>query len=187
MGNNKSYYTPKEVAELLMVSTSAVRQWSEKGELKAMITAGGHRRFRPTDIEAFARQKGITLNLPGSEQQKVLIIDDDELFCELLTDFFASIENVTTQICQSGFEAGLALRQFKPEAVILDLYMPGIDGFNVCQLIKQDPALASIKVIAVSGDASDENRQKIMNLGAEACLEKPLSMDKLLKLLNIEP
>lgn len=60
---DKNHLTPKEVAELLMVSTSAIRLWTEKGEIKALVTAGGHRRFKIEDIQQFARDTFVLSSL----------------------------------------------------------------------------------------------------------------------------
>lgn len=83
-----------------------------------------------------------------------------------------------------GFEAGLKLANFKPELVVLDLFMPELDGFNVCKQIKKDAATKNIKIIAISGIDTEESRQKILDRGAGFFLPKPLEMGKLKKELK---
>jgi excisionase family DNA binding protein len=181
----KNYLTPNQVAELLMVSPSAIRLWSEKGELKALLTAGGHRRFKLADIKAFAIQRNIELNIENESQFKILIVDDDAPFAEFLdTALSVKFNELEIKISHNGFDAGIQLKEFKPSIVLLDLMMPGIDGFQICQQIKQDPLLKHIRVIAMSGDVNSKNKQKIIKAGAEACLEKPIKIDELGKLLN---
>lgn len=186
----KSYLTPNQAAELLMVSPSAIRLWSEKGDLKARLTAGGHRRFKLADIEDFAQQRNIELNVAEDKKVKILIVDDEEMFAELLETVlvlqFNELEfsEAEVKISLNGFDAGIQLKAFAPNIVLLDLMMENIDGFQICQQIKQDPLLKHIRVIAMSGNASTRNRQEIIKAGAEALLEKPINIAELTKQLN---
>ncbi|MBL4911335.1 MAG: response regulator [Alteromonadaceae bacterium] len=186
----KSYLTPNQAAELLMVSPSAIRLWSEKGDLKARLTAGGHRRFKLADIEDFAQQRNIELNVAEDKKVKILIVDDEEMFAELLETVlvlqFNELEfsEAEVKISLNGFDAGIQLKAFAPNIVLLDLMMENIDGFQICQQIKQDPSLKHIRVIAMSGNASTRNRQEIIKAGAEALLEKPINIAELTKQLN---
>ena len=190
MIHEKSYLTPKEVAELLMVSTSAIRTWTEGKLLKAMVTAGGHRRFKLEDIQKFAKERNITLNLPVNiakeEQIRILIFDDEPLFSEYLSDALTSeSDRIVTKISPNGFDAGIRLHDFSPAIVLLDLYMPGIDGYRVCKQIKQNPEFTHIKVIAMTGNHNAEVEDMLISAGAEACIAKPFDMEKLCELLKL--
>jgi len=182
----KSYLTPNNVAELLMVSPTAVRQWAEKGELSALMTPGGHRRFLPSEVERFARRRGLTLNQGESEDLKILIVDDEPDFSEYLIELFESLDgSVLTETARDGFSAGLKVRKFKPQIVLLDLMMPGLDGFQVCRLLKSDPATKSIRIIVMTGYASPENIDNALLAGAEACINKPVDTAVLLQHLGL--
>lgn len=181
----KSYLTPKQVAELLMVSVSAIRLWAERGEIKAMVTAGGHRRFKLEDVKQFAKDKNIQLNVEIDKHFKILIVDDEQMFAEYLQEALeSSLVDVQVRISLDGFDAGVKLRDFSPNVVLLDLMMPTMNGFQVCKQIKQDPLYRYIRVIAMSGNASQKNKQRIMEAGAEACLAKPIEIQELLLLLH---
>ncbi len=65
MNSLKSYLMPKDVGRMLRVTSATVRLWAESGELKAHMTAGGHRRFALEDVEQFARDKHVELNNPA--------------------------------------------------------------------------------------------------------------------------
>ncbi len=187
MFSTKSYLTPNQVAELLMVSPSAIRLWAEKGQLKTMTTVGGHRRFKLDDIKQFAIENNIQLNLEESDKQRILIVDDEPLYAGFIKDALSlEYENIDIEICYNGFAAGLKVNCFKPTIIILDLMMPAIDGFEFCNQIKQDPLLNHIRIIAITGYVTEENQQKIIKSGAEICLEKPLNIGKLIKQLNLE-
>lgn len=182
----KSYLTPNQVAELLMVSPTAVRQWAEKGELNALTTPGGHRRFLPGEVDRFARKRGLTLNPGNSGALRVLIVDDDAQLTHYLVELLNGFEDeVATETASDGFAAGFKVREFEPHVVLLDLMMPGLNGFQVCRLLKAEPNAKAIHIIAMTGYPSPENVKKILSSGAEVCLPKPIDEQVLLKHLGL--
>ncbi|MDH5425649.1 MAG: response regulator [Gammaproteobacteria bacterium] len=177
--------TPNEVAELLLVSPTTVRFWAQKGSLKALTTPGGHRRFKYEDIEEFAESRGMSLRgNPG--MTRILIIDDEAEFGSFLVDFLSKYKNVEVELASYSFEAGLKFRSFKPHVVLLDIMMPGINGFQICQMMKTDRALKNIRIIGMTGYPSDENVEQMLSAGAEACLKKPIDTAELLSVLNLK-
>lgn len=183
----KRYLTPNEVAELLMVAPNTVRVWSEKGMLQAQTTAGGHRRFRASDVERFLRERGG--EPPADRPLRVLIVDDDAALARYLTAWLSGLEErkVITAAAANGFAAGHMFHAFNPDVILLDLMMPGVDGFQACRQIKADPLGAAIRIIAMTGDPSPENVAAILAAGAEECLAKPIDEDRLLALLGANP
>jgi excisionase family DNA binding protein len=186
---NKSYLTPNQVAELLMVSPTAVRQWAEKGDLAALMTPGGHRRFLPREVERFASVRGLTLNHENiSGKLRVLVVDDDALLLSYLTCLLEEFsDQVIIETAKDGFEAGLKLSEFAPQVVLLDLMMPGLNGFMVCERLKADPKMSSIRVIAMTGYPSAENDKNIVAAGAEVCLPKPIDAELLIEYIGLTP
>lgn len=183
---SKTYLTPNQVAELLMVSPARVRQWAEKGELVASTTPGGHRRFRPDDVECFARSRGLQLNLQQKDVQRLLIVDDDTQLSSYLSELLRTVEPpLVTDMARDGFSAGLKVRKFKPQTILLDLKMSGLDGLQVCRLLKADPLTRPIKVIVMSGYLTPEAEEDALLAGAEACLSKPINVKRLMQLLGL--
>jgi excisionase family DNA binding protein len=184
----KPYMTPYEVAELLMVAPVTVRAWAQKGLLRSRTTPGGHRRFRREDVEHFARASGVCLAPAKSDALRVLIVDDNPLCADLLNELLlASVKPVATAIAYDGFEAGSKIHTFRPDVVLLDLIMPGLDGFRVCRQIKQGAATSAVRVIAVTGSPAPENQRRCLEEGAACCLGKPVNAEKLLAALAIDP
>jgi len=178
---NQVWLSPTEAARLLMVSPITVRAWARAGLLPSETTPGGHRRYRPAEVERFRRERA---RLRRHGPLRILVVDDNqamvEYLCELLTGLPAAIECETAG---DGFDAGGKLRSFAPDVVLLDLMMPGMDGFEVCRRIKEDPATAAVRVIAMTGHAGEDNERKILAAGAEACLTKPIEETRLAELL----
>lgn len=180
----RAYMTPNEVAELLMVSPVTVRHWAQKGGLKAVTTAGGHRRFLAEDVAAFARARG--MQLVTAEPQRVLIVDDNRSFAGYLAELLATLSNpLVVDVAHDGFDAGRKMQLFVPDIVLLDLKMPGLDGFAVCQQIKGDATTQHIRIIAMTGYFTPENDSNIRQAGAEICLAKPFDKKVLFQAMGL--
>jgi excisionase family DNA binding protein len=183
----KDYFTPNEVAQLFLVSPVTVRQWAQKGLLRAALTAGGHRRFLRQDLISFAQERGLTLNWLVRGKTRILIVDDDALLTPFLYEFLEGRPGIeAVDVAANGFEAGRKVHSFRPNLMLLDLMMPGMDGFTVCGNLKADPSTRNIRVLAMTGYPSAENIDRILRAGAEVCLEKPVDTDRLLDLLRLE-
>lgn len=182
----EAYLTPKEVARILMVSVAAVRHWAEKGELRARMTPGGHRRYIREDVERFAQKRNLQLHRPEQEAMRILVVDDDRQFAGCLGTLLKKFEGqVEVATAFDGFEAGLKLNEFHPDVVLLDIMMDGINGIEVCRKIKSHSSGEKIRVIAMTGYPSDENVGGMMEAGAEVCMQKPISRDELLHCLGL--
>lgn len=182
----KSYLTPNQVAELLMVSPTAIRLWADKGDLKALSTPGGHRRFLPSDVDHFAKKRGLTLNNGQSRFLRILIVDDDAQLSRYLVTLLEGLEDkVVIETASDGFAAGLKVIDFKPHILLLDIMMPYMNGIQLCLRLKKEPSTKAIRVIAMTGFPSPDNIDGIINAGAEACLTKPIDEKILLEQLGI--
>jgi len=183
---NRNYLTPHEVAEMLMVSPITVRQLAQKGALTAQTTPGGHRRFMSHDVERFAKERGLSLQLPDDNRLRVLVVDDDKQLSGYLSELLRSLPlDIVVDTADDRFSAGRIVQKFLPNIILLDLMMPGLDGFQVCKRLKADPTTKAIRIIAMTGFPSQENINRIIARGAEACLHKPIDKDALLSLLGV--
>ena len=174
-----TYLTPTEVARMLMVSPITVRQWAQKGLLDARTTAGGHRRFLKEEVERFARERGVRLD---DRQKTILVVDDDtQLNTYLVTLLQTQVEDLTVYSAADGFEAGRLVQQHKPEIVLLDIMMPGMDGVAVCRSIKSDPETAGALVVGMTGHFTPQVESRVLTAGAAVLLKKPFTSEELLE------
>lgn len=183
VATSKPYLTPNEAAGLLMVAPATLRVWADKGLLKAQTTAGGHRRFLREDVERFRHERDHDSESPATASRRILIVDDEAALTRYLTALLKDQISIDTAAASDGFTAGHLVHTFRPDVVLLDLMMDGLDGFQVCRQIKSDPTTRHIRVIAMTGYPTPENLERILVAGAEACLAKPLDDDRLLALL----
>lgn len=182
----KPFLKSSEVAELLRVEACTVRLWSRSGKLRGTTTIGGHRRFEYRDVETFAREHEIELANPQRGTLKILIVDDDKRMARSLKLMLAMADpDIELEVTHNGFTAGQMVEKFEPHVMILDLIMPGVDGFQLCKGLKGDPATKGIRIVAISGDASPSNSAKIVRLGAEVLLPKPIVKEDLLAAVGL--
>jgi len=118
------------------------------------------------------------------EKTKILIVDDDSTNVKILLEILDFEEEYITHSVSSGEECLQALPEFKPDVVLLDIMMPGIDGYEVCRRLKNDHTFADVKVIMLSGRAMKDEIHNGFAAGADQYLSKPFGMDELLHTLH---
>jgi excisionase family DNA binding protein len=172
-----------EAARILGVAVSSVSKWIDDGALPAGRTPGGHRRIERDDLVEFLRRQ--KLRIPpelGPNGPMVVIVDDERPVTSWLKSALAErFPRAEILEAHDGFAAGQIIGLNRPEVVLLDIHMPGIDGFEVCRRIKADPETAKTSVVAISGDTTPETRQRALDEGADSFLTKPLDLDVLLR------
>ena len=174
---DKPVFTTFEAAKLCHVSPLSIINWVNAGRLPAFRTPGGHRRIRREDLVRFMKDNGVPIpdELKGAAgRPRVLVVDDEPSVREVLSAHLASRANPYEVLTAAdGFEAGRIVASSRPDVVVLDLRMPGLDGFQVCRTIKGDPDTAATTVIAMTGYHDRETEARILQCGAVRCLAKP--------------
>jgi DNA-binding response OmpR family regulator len=118
--------------------------------------------------------------MPDSQQPySILIIDDEDSIRSLLR---LTLVRAGYEVIEAGSgEEGITLAQAKkPDLVLLDVMMPGMDGFAVCRFMRQDPALNNMPIIMLSARKDARSRQRSRQAGANGYLTKPWNPDELL-------
>jgi len=178
---NDEMFSIPQAAKNCSISRGTLWRYVKSGDLKAFLTPGGHHRILKEDLEFFMRERGIYFpDRDVHEDQKILIVDDDSRVQKYLHTMLSS-NGYGIELASDGFEAGVKTIQFKPDLMILDLFMPGMDGFEVCKQVKNNSNTAHIKILAYTGYDTKENRDRIMQAGADGYLVKPVGKSKLLE------
>ena len=106
-------------------------------------------------------------------RQRILVVDDDPSLAEMLTIVLRG-EGFDTAVVGDGTQALTAVRELRPDLVLLDLMLPGMDGLEVCRRLKANPATQMIKMLGITG--YPHLIPRLMAAGADACLTKPLAL-----------
>ncbi|MEJ2155176.1 MAG: response regulator [Desulfobacteraceae bacterium] len=116
-------------------------------------------------------------------QKKVLIVDD-ELSILVPLKFLLEKNNYRVDLAQSGKDALDRITQSKPDLVLLDIMLPDLDGYEIFQMIRENPEWDDIKVIYLSAKNRDVDIAKGLNLGVDAYVTKPFSNADLLEKIH---
>jgi DNA-binding response OmpR family regulator len=111
--------------------------------------------------------------------KRVLIVDDEPNIVISL-EFLIEQAGYEVAVARTGDEALAQIEGFLPDLVLLDVMLPGIDGFEVCQQVRETPAWAHIKIIMLTAKGREVEVAKGMALGANAYVTKPFSTKALL-------
>ena len=110
------------------------------------------------------KENGIATDALESGKRKVLIVDDDEELVELMVDVFARDGRFDIKAANNGFDAGMQVREFRPDLVVLDIMLPDINGREVCQRVRSDNTLEDVKIICISGMIEQDKVDDILSL-----------------------
>lgn len=187
----KTVFTTGEAAKICKVSQQTIIRCFDNGSLKGFRVPGSRfRRIPREQLYSFMRDNGIPTDALESGNRKVLIVDDDEELVELLVDVFQRDGRFDIRSANNGFDAGMQVKEFRPDLVVLDVMLPDINGKEVCQRVRSDDTLESVKIICISGMVEQSKVADLRAAGADDFMHKPFAVDQLLEracdLLEIE-
>ena len=148
----KQNYTPNDVGSLLGVHHNTIKNWIKGKQVIAFQTVGGHYRVPRREVVRLIKNRG--LPVPDELQGPmglVYIVDDDEIIRRAMEDSLSEDYEVYT--FSNGFEALMQIGRLKPDLLVLDIFMPGIDGFEMVRKLRLDEKLTNLRVIGMSGKA----------------------------------
>jgi len=116
-------------------------------------------------------------------KKKILIIDDTELMVRLITDILTEV-NYEVISASDGFEGLRKVTEEKPDLVILDIVMPGIDGFEVCKILRDDESNNLMPIIMLTSKDSEDDKLTGLELGADDYILKPFNCRELISRVN---
>lgn len=187
----KTVFTTGEAAKICKVSQQTIIRCFDNGTLKGFRVPGSRFRRIPRDqLFAFMKDNGIPTDALESGKRKVLIVDDDVELVELMVDVFERDGRFDVRSANNGFDAGMLVKEFRPDLVVLDVMLPDINGKEVCQRVQSDSNLEAVKIICISGMVEQDKIAELRVAGADDFLNKPFPIEKLLErscdLLDIE-
>ena len=178
----KTVFTTGEAAKICKVSQQTIIRCFDSGQLKGFRVPGSRFRRIPRDqLYAFMKDNGIPTDALESGKRKVLIVDDDADLVELLADVFERDGRFDIRTANNGFDAGMQVKEFQPDLVVLDVMLPDINGKEVCQRVRKDPTMPDVKIICISGMVEQDKVQDLKDAGANDFMQKPFTVDALLE------
>ncbi len=177
----KTVFTTGEAAKICKVSQQTIIRCFDSGQLKGFRVPGSRfRRIPREQLFAFMRDNDIPTDALESGKRKVLVVDDDRELVELIVDALERDGRFETKSVNNGFDAGMMVKEYRPDLIILDVMLPDINGKEVCVRVRSDNALEAVKIVCISGMVEEDKMAELKAAGANEFLQKPFEMDKLI-------
>lgn len=107
------------------------------------------------------------------ENKKILVIEDDTLNKKLVKAVLKNARSIVIEAADA--ESGISLaKKHKPDLILMDIQLPGMDGFEATRVIKKDPALRDIPIVALTSHTMDGDKKEAMHAGCVGHMEKPI-------------
>jgi len=115
---------------------------------------------------------------------KILIVDDDTTITELMRSL-VQMEGHKPTIVNNSLEAVEVAKTVKPDLITLDLMMPGLNGYELCEILHKDPMFSNTPIVIISAKDDAESKQKALIAGARDYITKPFDVDEFLEKIKI--
>ena len=137
------------------------------------------------------KDNGIPTDALESGKRKVLLVDDDADLLKLMTDVLEEDGRFEVRVASNGFDAGMMVKEYRPDMIVLDVMLPDINGKEVCHRVRADTTLEDVRILCISGMVEEDKVQELRLSGADDFLHKPFDIEELIDrmcaLLEIEP
>ena len=172
----------------MQVNPSSVKKWVNDGRIAAFRTPGGHRRIRVADLVDFLNRHAMPIPRPlaSASKRRLLVVDDDLMHLRALERRLRPYAGrVAMELTQNGIDALVMVGSFKPDLIVLDVYMPELDGIEVCRRLKMKAETRHIGVIVNSAHLTKLVEENALAAGALRCVPKPMDPKVLIEQLGL--
>ena len=187
----KTVFTTGEAAKICKVSQQTIIRCFDSGQLKGFRVPGSRfRRIPREQLYSFMRDNGIPTDALESGKRKVLLVDDDPEVVETINRALQDDGRFEVRIASNGFDAGMMVKEYRPDLLVLDVMLPDINGKEVCHRVRADAAMEDVRIICISGMVEEDKIEDLKAAGANDFLHKPFEVETLIErmcgLLDIE-
>jgi len=187
----KTVFTTGEAAKICKVSQQTIIRCFDNGQLKGFRVPGSRFRRIPREmLYKFMKDNGIPTDALESGKRKVLLVDDDSELVEVMTKFLEEDGRFEVRVASTGFDAGMLVKEYRPDIIVLDVMLPDINGKEVCQRVRADSTLEDVRILCISGMIEEDKIQDLKLSGADEFLPKPFDaenlIDRMCHLLELE-
>ena len=187
----KTVFTTGEAAKICKVSQQTIIRCFDNGQLKGFRVPGSRfRRIPREQLFKFMKDNNIPTDALESGKRKILLVDDDVDLVELIKGELESDGRFEVKVAQNGFDAGMMVKEYHPDLILLDVMLPDINGREVCQRVRQDASLEDVRILCMSGMIEEDKIQELKLAGADDFIRKPFLtealIDRMCSQLDIE-
>jgi excisionase family DNA binding protein len=179
---NKTVFTTGEAADVCKLSQQTIIRCFDSGQLSGFRVPGSKFRRIPRDeLMKFMKKNSIPLDGMTGGKVKVLVVDDNPDIVEIFVDALKRDGRFEVATATTGYDAGVRTQSFHPDLVILDYMLPDVNGNVVCKTIRENPDLAGIKILIISGVVNQSEIDQLLAAGADDFIKKPFNIVKVVE------
>ncbi|MBX9579526.1 MAG: response regulator [Gemmataceae bacterium] len=177
----KTVFTTGEAAKVCKVSQQTIIRCFDNGQLKGFRVPGSKfRRIPRESLFRFMKDNNIPTDALESGRRKVLLVDDDPELVDTINRALQEDGRFEVRIASNGFDAGMMVKEYRPDLLVLDVMLPDINGREVCHRVRADPAMEDVRIVCISGMIEDDKVHELKLAGADDFLAKPFDLDVLI-------
>ncbi|WP_020471743.1 response regulator [Zavarzinella formosa] len=183
----KTVFTTGEAAKICKVSQQTIIRCFDNGQLKGFRVPGSRfRRIPREQLYKFMKDNGIPTDALESGKRKVLLVDDDAELVDVILTFLNEDGRFEVRVAQNGFDAGMMVKEYHPDLIVLDVMLPDINGKEVCHRVRADSSLEDVRILCMSGMVEDDKVQELKLAGADDFIQKPFDVDRLIERMCVQ-
>jgi excisionase family DNA binding protein len=183
----KTVFTTGEAAKICKVSQQTIIRCFDNGQLKGFRVPGSKFRRIPREaLYKFMKDNQIPTDALESGKRKVLVVDDEPDIVDLITSGLLDDGRFEVKVAANGFDAGMMVKEYRPDLIVLDVNLPDINGKEVCHRVRADQNLEEVRIICISGEVMEDRIQELKLAGADDFVQKPFDIDVLIERMCVQ-
>lgn len=182
MAKGKNVLTTGDVARICNVAPRTVSKWFDTGQLKGYRIPGSKdRRIPLSELMRFMKVHNMPAAALPVGRIRILIVDNHEESASALADALKTKGGYEVQTVWSNFETGLTIHKFAPHVLLVNLLAKGIDATGICESIRADEDLQTIRIIALANRLSGSESAALLQKGFDGSVSDPSDVTDLIK------
>ena len=185
MSKGKNVLTTGEVAKICNVAPRTVSKWFDKGQLKGYRIPGSKdRRIPLNELVRFMKMHNMPITGLPIGKIRVLIVDGNNGSATNLAEALDSKGDYEIQSVSNNFETGIIAQKFAPHVMLINLLSENISANQICDTIRSDEDLQTIKIIAIANQLSDSEATALLQKGFDAYVTEQTDIDEIQKCIE---
>ncbi|MHC4743036.1 MAG: helix-turn-helix domain-containing protein [Planctomycetota bacterium] len=182
MAKGKNVLTTGEVAKICNVAPRTVSKWFDNGQIKGYRIPGSKdRRIPVTELIRFMKIHDMPTTAIPVGKLRILVVDSDTDAAESLAQGLKSTGDYDVRTVGSNLRAGAIVQKFTPHVLIVNLHAEGIDAAGICEYIRSEEDLQTIKVIALADNLGASESDALIRNGFDACISDSSDITGIIK------
>jgi len=182
MAKGKNVLTTGEVAKICNVAPRTVSKWFDNGQLKGYRIPGSKdRRIPVSELVRFMKVHDMPTTAIPMGRLRVLVVDSNKDAASAFAQDLEDKGDYDTKTATTNFQTGAVVQKFAPHVLIINLMAEGIDAAGICDYIRADDDLQTIKIMALGGRLGQPESTALMRKGFDACISDGSDITEVIK------